>query len=144
MFPWQNNKVCVSSQSLHTHYPDPGSYIDMSENVITRAVFFSSAVDILPPLVLVVTPAPDCRLRVLSKRFFTRTATSLHVLRHHLTSHIYSTLLIAHDSVLHQQKGTEASATLIIGHMIDKNITIPSYSRMKNFLCIFLLYVGAL
>ena len=31
----------------------------------------------------------------------------------------YMPLLISHDSVLLQQKGTEISVTLIIGHMID-------------------------
>ena len=31
----------------------------------------------------------------------------------------YMPLLTSHDSVLLQQKGTEASVTLIIGHMID-------------------------
>ena len=33
----------------------------------------------------------------------------------------YMPLLISHDSVLLQQKGTEISVTLIIGHMIDIN-----------------------
>ena len=33
--------------------------------------------------------------------------------------HAYMALLIAHDSVLRQQKGTEANVTLFIGRMID-------------------------
>ena len=138
-FPDRTTK-CVSVHKVSTPtIPDPGSYIHISENVTTRAVFFSSGCWRLPPSSSwYLTPALDCHLWVLSERFFTCTARSLPVFRHHLTSHylLYTCHqqrthadpeelppclhVSAHISwLLRQQKGTEASATLIIGHMMD-------------------------
>ena len=43
----------------------------------------------------------------------------------------YMPLLISHDSVLLQQKGTEVSVTLIIVHMVDikYNHTFNTYTK---------------
>ena len=67
----------------------------------------------------------------------TNTMYSAHVTNNVLTLIIrsclykYMPLLISHDSVLLQQKGTEVSVTLSIGHMIDIKYN-HTFNRDRN------------